>query len=105
MSTTPERSANSPPSAAKISTGTLRTMATTMLESWMSSNMGARWAATQQPVQQGCVEVFHGAAKENDQALDEDEGLGWNIRLLQRQIKAALNQATEQNRRQQDAHG
>ena len=33
----PERPANRSPSAAKISTGALRTMATRMLESWMSS--------------------------------------------------------------------
>src|SRR5450830_352059 len=49
------------------------------------------------------VKVFHGAAEQNDQALDENEGFRRDIWFFQRQIKTTLYQRAEQHGRQKDA--
>src|SRR5471030_312929 len=104
MSITPLRSANRPAMAAKISTGALRTVDTRMLARWRSSNvMCLSFAPFEHGRNRGCVEVLHRAAEQNDQTLDEDEGLGGDVGFFQRQVEAALYQRAEQHGRQEDA--
>src|SRR5471032_1963510 len=104
MSITPERSANRPAMPAKISTGALRTVDTRMLPIWRSSKvMTVSLFPFDQGGDGGGVEVFHRAAEQDDQALDEDEGLRRNVLLFQRQVEAALDQRAEQHGRQEDA--
>src|SRR5471032_550491 len=98
MSITPLRSANRPAMAAKISTGALRTVDTRMLARWRSSNV---MCLSFEPFEHGrnrlCVEVRHRAAEQNDQTLDEDEVLGWDVGFFQRQGEASRYQRAEQH--------
>src|ERR1700678_2682763 len=110
MSTTPERSDQRPARQARIN-GTPRRMPEPKI--WMKvSNISMprpsdRWlgrAAGQQHRDGAAEHVLQRAGKQHDEALDDDDHVPADLRLVECEFGAALVEHADQDRGENDAH-
>src|SRR5215468_218540 len=110
MSTIPERSAKSPPSAASTSGAAPRAVAaassarTRMLSLIRpSSAPGARDRPAEERVERRAQRVLERAAYQNDEPLDHHDHVARELRHVERELRAALIERAEQHRGDGDA--
>src|SRR5262249_53292767 len=113
MSTMPERSAKSPPSAASTSGAAPRTVAAASSARCRMPSLirlpSAPGAHARRPVQErverSAQGVLEGAADQDDQALDDHDHVARELGHVERELGAALVERAEQHRGDDDADG
>ena len=108
MSTTPERSANRPASAASTSGVARRMVESESSRAWRKSSSITATAPAgaglrEQRLERGPEHVLERAREQDHEALDHHHDVAAERRHVEGQLRAALVQRAEQERRQDDA--